>query len=219
MNCDSKTIESRAEEICYRLQVAVGDPKTELKYDSDYMFLVAVILSAQTTDAQVNKVTSKLFEKHKTIDDILALGLEQLTQRIRSIGLYRNKAKHVLETSALLKLKFHSTIPHLREDLESLPGVGRKTANVILNTLFNKPAIAVDTHVLRVSNRLELTHSSNPLKVEMDLERIIPVAHKRSISNLLVLHGRYICKAQKPDCAHCILTDLCPYTKIIRFAS
>ncbi|MDR0580494.1 MAG: endonuclease III [Holosporaceae bacterium] len=209
MSGDSETAVFRAEEICRRLRAAVGDPKTELKYDSDYMFLVAVILSAQTTDVQVNKITSELFEKHKTIDDILALGLEQLTKKIRSIGLYKNKAKYVMETSAILKSKFQSTVPHLREDLESLPGVGRKTANVVLNTLFNKPAIAVDTHVLRVGNRLKLTQSSDPFKVEMDLERIIPVAHKRNISSLLILHGRYVCKAQKPNCANCILADLC----------
>jgi endonuclease-3 len=216
MSRDSETATSRAEEICHRLKAVVSEPKTELKYDSDYMFLVAVILSAQTTDVQVNKVTSQLFEKHKTVDDILDLGVEQLTKKIRSIGLYKNKAKYVIETSAILKLKFQSTVPHLREDLESLPGVGRKTANVVLNTLFNKPTIAVDTHVLRVSNRLELTHSDDPLKVEMDLEKIIPSAHKKRVSNMLVLHGRYICKAQRPDCVNCVLADLCPSILCVR---
>jgi endonuclease-3 len=200
---------SRIEEICRRLKESVGEPRTELEYVSDYMFLVAVILSAQTTDVQVNKVTSQLFSKCKTIDDILNIGLEQLTREIRSIGFYRNKARHIMDASKILKTKFNSKVPDSREDLESLPGVGRKTANVVMNTLFNKPTIAVDTHVLRVSGRLGLSEGDDPLKVEMDLEEIIPDAHKVNISNLLVLHGRYVCRAKKPDCSVCVLADLC----------
>jgi endonuclease-3 len=200
---------SRIEEICRRLKASIGDSRTELEYGSDYMFLIAVILSAQTTDIQVNKVTSELFAEYKTVDDILKLGLEQLMQKIRSVGFYKNKAKYIMEMSALLKSKFRSKVPHSREDLESLPGVGRKTANVVLNTLFNEPAIAVDTHVLRISKRLNLSQSDDPLRVEKDLEKTIPTIYKRSISNLLILHGRYTCKAKKPDCRNCTLVDLC----------
>ncbi|MDR1983020.1 MAG: endonuclease III [Holosporaceae bacterium] len=202
---------SRTEEICRRLYTSIKKPQTELNYGSDYMFLVAVVLSAQTTDVQVNKVTSELFKKYKTVDDILNLGLEQLTQKIRSIGLYKNKAKHIIELSKILKLKFNSRVPNSRETLEALPGVGRKTANVVMNTLFNMPTIAVDTHVFRIARRLGLSSGNTPLKVEMDLEKNIPTFYKKNISNLLVLHGRYICKAKKPDCSQCVLTDLCEF--------
>jgi endonuclease-3 len=199
----------RIEEICKRLKASVDEPKTELEYFSDYTFLVAVVLSAQTTDVQVNKVTSKLFKEYKTIDDILNLGLEGLTREIRSIGLYKNKAKHIIALSETLKSKFDSKVPNSREDLESLAGVGRKSANVVMNALFDKPTIAVDTHVIRLSKRLELSEHSDPLKIEADLERIIPENYKRIISNLLVLHGRYVCKAKKPNCRNCALADLC----------
>ncbi|MDR2781453.1 MAG: endonuclease III [Holosporaceae bacterium] len=200
---------SRISEICRRLSESVSESKTELDYISDYTFLIAVILSAQTTDVQVNKVTSILFKKCRTIDDILNLGLEAFTNEIRSIGLYKNKAKHIMELSKILKEKFDSKIPNSREDLESLPGIGRKSANVILNTLFHEPVIAVDTHVLRLSKRLGLSESDDPRKVENDLENIIPDTYKKNISNLLVLHGRYTCKAKKPECANCVLADLC----------
>ncbi|MDR2724199.1 MAG: endonuclease III [Holosporaceae bacterium] len=201
----------KVEEICKRLKVSLKEPKTELKYASDYMFLIAVILSAQTTDIQVNKVMSELFDEYKTIDDILSLGLEQLMQKIRSIGLYKSKAKHIIEASKILKSKFHSQVPNSRKDLESLPGVGRKTANVVMNTLFDEPTIAVDTHVQRVSKRLGLSQSDDPIKIEMDLEKIIPTIYKKSISNLLIHHGRYTCKAKKLDCWNCVLADLCNY--------
>ncbi|MDR2157856.1 MAG: endonuclease III [Holosporaceae bacterium] len=200
---------SRVEEICRRLEASINEPKSELNYASDYTFLVAVVLSAQTTDVQVNKVTSRLFEKCKTADDVLNMGLERLTDEIRSIGLYRNKAKNIIELSKILKLKFNSKVPDTREDLESLPGVGRKTANVVLNALFGKSTIAVDTHVLRLSKILEFSRANDPLKVEKDLEKLIPSAYKKNISNLLVLHGRYVCKAQKPKCRDCVLFDLC----------
>ncbi|MDR0968058.1 MAG: endonuclease III [Holosporaceae bacterium] len=200
---------SRVEEICKRLKASIKEPKTELKYVSDYAFLIAVVLSAQTTDVQVNKVTSELFEKYKTIDDILNLGLEGLKQRIRSIGFYNNKARHIIALSEILKSKFNSKVPRSREELESLPGVGRKTANVVMNALFDRPTIAVDTHALRLSKRLGFSKSGDPLKVEADLERIIPEEYKKSVSNLLVLHGRYVCKARKPNCAGCVLADLC----------
>lgn len=201
---------NRVEQICERLSQSIKEPKTELKYISDYTFLIAVVMSAQTTDVQVNKVTASLFEKYKTIDDFLKLGVEGLQYEIRSIGLYKNKAKNIIELSRQLKEKFHSKVPSNRDDLESLAGVGRKTANVVLNALFNQPTIAVDTHVLRLSKILGLSESNNPLKVEEDLEKIIPNKYKNNISNLLVLHGRYTCKAKKPDCEHCVLADLCP---------
>jgi endonuclease-3 len=200
---------SRVEEICKRLKSSIDEPTTELTYFSDYTFLIAVVLSAQTTDVQVNKVTSELFKEYRTVDDILNLGLEQLTQKIRSIGLYKNKAKYITALSRMLKDKFGSKIPNSREDLESLPGIGRKSANVILNILFDKPTIAVDTHVLRLSKRLGLSQNDDPFKVEMDLEKIIPDAHRKNISNLLILHGRYVCKAKKPNCSDCTLADLC----------
>ncbi|GHT92824.1 endonuclease III [Alphaproteobacteria bacterium] len=199
----------RVEEICKRLSESFPNPKTELEYISDYTFLISVVLSAQTTDIQVNKVTSKLFEKYKTIDDILELGLDNLLEEIKSIGLYKRKAANIIALSAILKEKHNGVVPNDRESLEELPGVGRKTANVVMNTLYNAPAIAVDTHVLRVSGRLELSNSSNPLKVEADLEEIIPDIYKTNISNLLVLHGRYVCKAKKPSCSSCILKDVC----------
>jgi endonuclease-3 len=200
---------NRVEEICERLSQKIENPKTELKYISDYTFLIAVVLSAQTTDLQVNKTTEKLFREYNTIDDFLNLGLEKLQEQIKSIGLYKNKAKNIIELSRILKEKHNGIVPNTREELEKLPGVGRKTANVILNHLFNISAIAVDTHVLRVSKRLDLTDSNNPLKVEADLEKIIPECYKRYIGNLIVLHGRYTCKAKKPLCEKCVLKDLC----------
>jgi endonuclease-3 len=202
---------SHIEEICRRLSTALKNPITELVYISDYTFLLAVVLSAQTTDVQVNKVTERLFKKYRTVEDILSLGVEKLQQEIRSIGLYKAKARNIVALSKILCEKFDSKVPDSREDLESLPGVGRKTANVVLNNLFGKPTIAVDTHVLRLSQRLGLSKNKDPLKVEQDLEKIIPSQYKMNISNLLVLHGRYTCKAQKPLCSTCILSDICKY--------
>jgi endonuclease-3 len=196
--------------ICQKLSERFPLAGTELKYISEYTFLVAVVLSAQTTDMQVNKVTAKLFSKYKTPDDILTLGLENLQNEIKSIGLYRNKAKFIMEFTRILQKEYGGKIPQDRAQLEKLPGVGRKTANVVLNTLFGQSVIAVDTHVLRVSKRLGLSGSdTNPLTTETDLEKIIPAKYKRSIGNMLVLHGRYICKAKKPDCCNCVLQDLC----------
>jgi len=202
---------SRADEICEKLSQSCENPRTELKYISDYTFLVAVVLSARTTDVQVNKVTANLFSKYKTIDDILTIGFEGLQENIKTIGLYKNKAKNIIEFSKILKEKYNSAVPNDREALEHLPGVGRKTANVVLNTLFGMPVIAVDTHVLRVSNRLGLSRGSSPKTVEEDLERVIPNRYKQHISNLLILHGRYVCKAQKPNCENCVISHLCDY--------
>ena len=199
----------RIEKICELLSQAHINPISELSYSSDYTFLVAVVLSAQTTDVQVNKVTSKLFENYKTIDDILDLGEEKFGEKISSIGLYKNKAKHIIAFSKILKEKYDGVVPDSREALESLPGVGRKSANVVLNTLFGHPVIAVDTHVLRLSKRLGLSENSNPLKVESDLEKKISEKYKDRISNLIVLHGRYVCKAKKPICGKCVIREHC----------
>lgn len=198
-----------AEEICKRLFKHIPNPKSELNHESDYTFLVAVVMSAQTTDVQVNRVTKTLFKECPTIDDILRLGQEKLQEKIKSIGFYKNKAKHIIELSKLLKEKYDGKVPNNREALESLPGVGRKTANVILNTLFDQNTIAVDTHVLRLSKRLGFSKSNDPLKVEQDLEKVIPDKYKNNISNLLVLFGRYTCKAKCPQCDKCILQDIC----------
>jgi endonuclease-3 len=203
---------SRVEEICRRLSASIENPASELIHASEYEFLVAVVLSAQTTDVQVNKVTEKLFRRRRSMDDVLNLGLEGLQREIRSIGLYRNKAKNILALTKMLKEKFNSIVPDSPEELESLPGVGRKTANVVLSNLFHKPAIAVDTHVLRLSKRLGLSDGKTPLKVEEDLNAAIPADYKKDISNLLVLHGRYTCKAQRPKCSVCVLRDLCDAT-------
>lgn len=198
------------EEICRRLSEKFADPKSELHFHSDYAFLVAVVLSAQTTDVQVNKVTKTLFAECPTIDDILALGQEKLQEKIKSIGFYKHKAKHIIELSRILKEKYDGKIPKTRAELESLPGVGRKTANVILNALFNEDTIAVDTHVLRLSKKLGFSDSSDPVKVEEDLVKKVPKKYQHDISNLLILHGRYTCKARKQECGDCLICDLCP---------
>ncbi len=198
------------EEICRILSETISFPKSELRSNSDFAFLMAVIMSAQTTDVQVNKVTSKLFVKYKTIDDFLNLGEDQLAKEISSIGLYRNKAKNIIAMLKILKEKHDGKVPSTREELEALPGVGRKSANVVLNELFHEPTIAVDTHVLRLVKIMGISESNNPLQVEKDLERLIPDQYKKNISNYLILHGRYVCKARKPDCDHCPLLGVCP---------
>ncbi|MBO6055910.1 MAG: endonuclease III [Alphaproteobacteria bacterium] len=198
------------EEICKILSETIKFPKSELKSFSDYSFLMAVVMSAQTTDVQVNKVTDKLFKKYKTIDDFLNLGEKNLAKEISSIGLYRNKAKNIIGLLKILKEKYNGRVPNSREALESLPGVGRKSANVVLNELFDQPTIAVDTHVLRLTNIMGISTSNNPLQVEKDLEEVIPEKYKKNISNYLVLHGRYVCKARKPDCDHCQISEICP---------
>lgn len=197
-------------EICKILSETIKFPKSELKSFSDYSFLMAVVMSAQTTDVQVNKVTDKLFKKYKTIDDFLNLGEKNLAKEISSIGLYRNKAKNIIGLLKILKEKYNGRVPNSREALESLPGVGRKSANVVLNELFDQPTIAVDTHVLRLTNIMGISTSNNPLQVEKDLEEVIPEKYKKNISNYLVLHGRYVCKARKPDCDRCQISEICP---------
>ena len=201
------------EKICEILSENIKNPRSELRSCSDFSFLMSVIMSAQTTDVQVNKVTEKLFKDYKTIDDFLNLGEERLAEKISSIGLYKNKAKNIIATLKILKEKFNGRVPHSREDLENLPGVGRKTANVVLNELFQEPTIAVDTHVLRLTNILGISNSDNPVQVEKDLERVIPEKYKKNISNYLVLHGRYVCKARKPDCKNCKISRYCEKSK------
>ena len=197
-------------EICRRLSQIIEDPRSELNYISDYTFLISVVMSAQTTDVQVNKVTSVLFKKYNTIDQILSLGVEGLAEQIKSIGFFRAKAKHIIELSKILKEKFNSKVPDTREELMTLPGVGQKSANVVLNTLYHKPFIAVDTHVLRLSKRLGLSENTDPKKVEEDLLQRIPSEYHSTISDLLILFGRRICPAKKPKCETCPLSDICP---------
>lgn len=186
-------------------------PTTELAYDSAFELLIAVILSAQATDISVNKATALLFPVANTPQAILALGLDGLKHYIKSIGLYNSKAQNVLKTCALLIEKHHSQVPEVREALEALPGVGRKTANVVLNTAFGQPTMAVDTHIFRVANRIGLTKGKNPLEIERGLLKTIPKAFIQDAHHWLILHGRYVCTARKPHCSTCLISDLCEY--------
>ena len=194
-----------------RLQEAMPSPKGELDYVNIYTLLVAVVLSAQATDVGVNKATGPLFKKIKTPEAMVALGEEMLREEIKTIGLYRNKAKNVIALSHLLVQEFGSRVPETREELESLPGVGRKTANVVLNIGFGQPTIAVDTHLFRVSNRTGLAPGANPLAVELKLEKAIPTRFMLHAHHWLILHGRYVCKARKPDCQACVVSEVCQY--------
>lgn len=187
------------------------EPKGELDYSNAFTLLVAVVLSAQATDIGVNRATKELFRIADTPEKMAALGLETITDHVKSIGLYRNKAKNVLALSQILIADFNSTVPDNREALESLPGVGRKTANVVLNIYFGQPTIAVDTHLFRVGNRTGLAPGKTPLDVERILERVIPEQYMLHAHHWLILHGRYICKARKPVCTNCIITDWCKF--------
>lgn len=204
---NSKTIR----EIFLRFRKANPAPTTELIYHSHFELLIAVILSAQATDKSVNKATEVLFKVANTPEKIEKLGLEKLEKHVKTIGLYKAKSKNIIATCKLLIEKFHSRVPHTREELESLPGVGRKTANVILNTCFKEPVIAVDTHIFRVANRIGLAHGSTPLEVEKQLNKNIPDEFKHDAHHWLILHGRYTCVARKPHCPECIIRDLCEY--------
>jgi len=187
------------------------EPKGELDYVNNFTLLVAVVLSAQATDKGVNKATKALFEIADTPEKMLALGQDGITEYIKSIGLYRNKAKNVFALSQLLIEKFNSKIPTTKEQLETLPGVGRKTANVVLNIAFGEHTIGVDTHLFRVSNRTGLAPGKNPLEVEKLLEKIIPEQYLLHAHHWLILHGRYICKARSPNCKNCIISSICRY--------
>ncbi len=186
-------------------------PTTELIYHSTFELLIAVVLSAQATDVSVNKATEKLFAVANTPEAILTLGERGLQKYIKTIGLYNAKGKNIIKTCEILVNNFDSKVPNNREALESLPGVGRKTANVILNTAFGQPTIAVDTHIFRLANRLELAPGRTPLEVEKNLLKNIPAKYLHDAHHWLILHGRYICKARKPLCYKCILADLCPF--------
>ena len=200
-------------EIMKRLAAERPNPVSELEYRTPYELLVAVVLSAQATDKSVNLATRKLFPVANTPKAILALGLEGLIPYIKTIGLYRNKAKHVIELSRKLLEDFDGVVPDDREALESLPGVGRKTANVVLNVAFGKPTIAVDTHIFRVSNRTGFAPGKTVEEVERKLLKFVPAEFKKDAHHWLLLHGRYCCKAVKPDCAHCPIAELCEYKK------
>ncbi len=190
-------------------------PETELQYTNPYTLLVAVVLSAQATDVGVNKATKALFESVDTPQKMLDLGEEHLRNYIKTIGLYKTKAANVIKLSQRLISNFNSQIPESREDLESLAGVGRKTANVVMNVAFGYPTIAVDTHIFRVSNRTGLAPGKNPLQVELKLEKAVPKPYLQHAHHWLILHGRYICKARKPLCEICPVSKYCDYYKDI----
>jgi endonuclease III len=192
------------------------NPKCELDYKNEYTFLIAIILSAQATDKGVNKATPALFAKIDNPQDMLELGIDGLKDYIKTIGLYNNKAKSIINMSADLIDKFEGKVPSNQKDLESLPGVGIKTAKVFLNSLYQTPVIAVDTHVSRVSQRLGLSKNTNPVKIGEDLERVVPEEYKAHAGHWLVLHGRYICKAKKPDCDACPISDCCLFFKQVK---
>jgi len=198
--------------IFHRLTEANPDPTTELNYATPFELLVAVILSAQATDKGVNKATARLFKAANTPAAIVALGEEGLKEYIKTIGLYNSKAKNIYQTCRILIDRHRGEVPTTRKELEALPGVGRKTANVILNTAFGKATIAVDTHIFRVCNRTRLAPGKNVLEVELQLEKWVPKAFKKDAHHLLILHGRYTCTARKPRCGSCIIEDLCEYS-------
>ena len=194
-----------------RLRAANPHPRTELRYTTPFELLVAVVLSAQATDKGVNAATAKLFPVANTPQAIFALGRERLEDYIRTIGLYRGKAKNLIETCRLLLERHGGEVPQSRIALEALPGVGRKTANVVLNTAFGQPTIAVDTHIFRVANRTGLAPGDDVVAVEQRLEKFTPDEFKRNAHHWLILHGRYICIARKPKCPQCLIRELCEY--------
>src|SRR5690554_1389160 len=198
-------------EIFSRLRDANPHPTTELNYSTPFELLIAVILSAQATDVGVNKATDKLYPVANTPISILALGVDGLKSYIKTIGLFNTKAENVIKTCRMLIKKHDSVVPDNREDLEALPGVGRKTANVVLNTAFGQPAMAVDTHIFRVSNRTGIAPGKNVLEVEKRLMRLVPREFLMDAHHWLILHGRYTCVARKPRCGACIIEDLCEF--------
>jgi len=200
-----------AAEFFRRLAAARPDPRSELQYINPYTLLVAVVLSAQATDAGVNKATKPLFARVRTPEQMLVLGEAGLKDAIRTIGLFNSKAKNIIALSRKLVAEHGGKVPDDREALEALPGVGRKTANVVLNVAFDQPTIAVDTHIFRVGNRTGLAPGRTPRAVEDKLLAIVPDEFRRHAHHWLILHGRYVCKARKPDCPHCPVADLCRY--------
>src|SRR5690606_11329686 len=208
---ESKMNATKRLEIFRRLHEVNPNPTTELVYSTPFELLIAVILSAQATDVGVNKATAKLFPVANTPEAILALGVEGLSEYIKTIGLFNSKAKNVIETCRILIEKHGSQVPDTREELEALPGVGRKTANVVLNTAFGHPVMAVDTHIFRVSNRTGIAPGKTVLEVEKKLMRHVPREFLQDAHHWLILHGRYVCKARTPQCGSCRIEDLCEY--------
>ena len=202
---------AKRREIFTRFRAAKPHPKTELEYRTPFELLVAVILSAQTTDVSVNAATKILFPVANTPQTMLDLGEEKLREHVQRIGLYQTKSRHIMQACKLLLEKHGGTVPQTREELEALPGVGRKTANVILNTAFGQPTIAVDTHVFRVANRTGIAPGKDVLEVEQQLLKFVPDEFKHDAHNWLILHGRYVCQARKPKCGQCLIEDLCEY--------
>jgi len=207
MNTDKRTAIYRT------LRERTPTPTTELKFDSPFELLIAVILSAQATDVSVNKATAKLYPIACTPETILRLGVDGLKPYIRTIGLYNSKAENIIKTCRVLIEEHDSVVPHTRAELEALAGVGRKTANVVLNTAFGEPTIAVDTHIFRVSNRTGLAKGKTPLEVEKRLLKMTPEEFKKDAHHWLILHGRYVCKARKPLCFECPIIDWCEFKK------
>lgn len=200
-------------EIYTRLRKHIPDPETELTYHSPFELLISVILSAQATDVSVNKATAELYPVANTPQALLDLGEARLKEFIKTIGLFNSKAKNIIETCRRLVEQHDGQVPTTREELEALPGVGRKTASVVLNTAFGEPTIAVDTHIFRVSNRTGLAKGKTPLEVEMRLTKLTPDEFRQNAHHWLILHGRYTCKARKPECPNCVINDLCEYRK------
>ena len=194
-----------------RLLKQIPKPTTELNYSTSFELLVAVTLSAQATDKSVNQVTDILFPLANTPESIFELGEDKLRDTIKSIGLFNSKAKHIIQTCRIIIDKYNSEVPETRKELEALPGVGRKTANVVLNTAFGQPTIAVDTHIYRVANRTAIASGKTVLEVEKKLIKFIPDEFKVPAHHLMILHGRYVCKARSPHCTDCTLLDLCEY--------
>ncbi|WP_201524795.1 endonuclease III [Bordetella pseudohinzii] len=202
---------AKRREIFERLQAANPHPTTELEYDTPFQLLIAVLLSAQATDKSVNIATRKFFPRHGTPRGMVDLGEAGLTDFIKTIGLFRTKAKNAIATSRIILEQYGGEVPQSREALEALPGVGRKTANVVLNTAFGMPTMAVDTHIFRVPNRTGLAPGKNVLEVELKLEKVVPAEFKQDAHHWLILHGRYICVARKPKCPQCGISDLCEF--------
>jgi endonuclease-3 len=207
----SRLTQSEVDEIFRRFEEVSPHPKTELHYRDPFTLLVAVVLSAQATDASVNRVTPDLFRTADTPAKLAKLGQAALTDKIKTIGLYRNKAKNLIALANKLVAEHGGKVPDSREVLMTLPGVGRKTANVVLNTAFGQSTIGIDTHAFRVANRTGLAPGKTPLEVELKLNRIVPERYKHNAHHWLILHGRYVCKARRPECWRCIIADICLY--------
>ena len=203
--------QDKRRQILERLRAENPHPTTELEYQTPFELLISVILSAQATDVSVNKATARLYPIANTAAGLLALGVDGLKPYIKTIGLYNSKAENIIKTCAILLERYQGQVPENREALESLPGVGRKTANVVLNTAFDWPTIAVDTHIFRVSNRTGFAPGKNVVEVEDKLVRYVPAEFKQDVHHWLILHGRYTCVARKPRCGSCLIEDLCEF--------